>query len=216
MKRFSQSFHNLLTAVLPAARFKGLAAESYQAWGWSLDQNRPLNQNMKRKETRMKKVCLLTLTLCVGAFAQSDTVVRWRGMEGVITAPGVNNPVGQIQSGGGPWTTRSGNARVNLNTGEGSFEVEGLVFNGGNFSGTPGPVTAVVGTLVCNPGNAAGNPENAVDTPAANLSTEGNAELSFKIIVPTVCNNPVFLIRVPAGKWIATGTKPSSSSKSHY
>jgi hypothetical protein len=79
-----------------------------------------------------------------------------------------------------------------------------------------GQLTAVVGTLVCNPGNAAGNPENAVDTPAANLSTEGNAELSFKIIVPTVCNNPVFLIRVPAGKWIATGTKPSSSSKSHY
>jgi len=171
---------------------------------------------MKRKETRMKKVCLLALTLCVGAFAQSDTVVRWRGIEGVITAPGVNNPVGQIQSGAGPWTTRDGNARVNLNTGEGSFEVEGLVLNGGNFSGTPGPVTAVVGTLVCNPGNAAGNPENAVDTPAANLSTEGNAELSFKIIVPTVCNNPVFLIRVPSGKWIATGTKPASSSKSRY
>src|SRR5579864_3228528 len=62
----------------------------------------------------MKKVCLLLLTLCAGAFAQSDTVVRWRGMEGVVTAPGVDNPVGQIHSAPGPWTTRNGNARVNL------------------------------------------------------------------------------------------------------
>jgi len=158
----------------------------------------------------------LTLTLCAGAFAQTDTVVRWRGIEGVITAPGVNNSVGQIQSGAGPWTTRGGNARINLNTGEGSFEVEGLVFNGGNASGTTGPVAAVVGTLVCNPGGAAGNPENAIDTPAANLSTEGNAELSFKINVPATCGNPLFLIRVPAGRWIATATKPASSSRSNY
>jgi len=101
----------------------------------------------------MKKTCLLLLTLCAGAFAQTDTVVRWRGMEGVITAPGVDNPVGQIHSGAGPWTTRSGSARMNLATGNGSFDVEGLVLNGGNASGTPGAVTSVIGTLVCNPGS---------------------------------------------------------------
>src|ERR1700686_4875229 len=27
------------------------------------------------------------------------------------------------------------------------------------------------------------------------------------------CNNPLFLIRVPSGRWIATGTKPSTPSK---
>jgi hypothetical protein len=163
----------------------------------------------------MKKACLLSLTLCAAAFAQTDTVVRWRGIEGVITAPGVDNPVSQIHSGAGPWTTRDGNARVNLNTGEGSFEVEGLVLNGGNASGTTGPVTAVVGTLVCNPAGT-GGAEAVIDTPAANLSSSGNAELSFKINVPAACSNPVFLIRVPAGRWIATGTKPDASSKSHY
>jgi hypothetical protein len=162
----------------------------------------------------MKKVCLLSLALCTGAFAQTDTVVRWRGIEGVITAPGVDNPVGQIHSGAGPWTTRDGNARVNLNTGEGSFEVEGLVLNGGSTSGTPGQVTAVVGTLVCNPGSPAGSVETAIDTPAANLSTTGDAELSFKINIPAACSKPVFLIRVPSGRWIATGTKPASSSNS--
>lgn len=164
----------------------------------------------------MKKVCLLLLTLCAGAFAQSETVVRWRGMEGVITAPGVDNPVGQIHSGAGPWTARNGSARVNLTTGSGSFDVEGLVLNGGNASGTPGAVTIVVGTLVCNPGSPAGTVETAIDSPTAALSPVGDAELSFKINVPVACNNPVFLIRVPSGKWIATGTKPATSSRSNY
>jgi len=163
----------------------------------------------------MKKV-LLSLIVCAAAFAQSDSVVRWRGIEGVITAPGVDNPVSQIHSGAGPWTTRSGSARIDLQTGDGSFDVEGLVLNGGNASGTPGPVTSVIGTLVCNPGSPAGSVEAVIDTPAANLSAEGNAELSFKINVPPACNNPVFLIRVPSGRWIATGTKPAMVAKTRY
>lgn len=164
----------------------------------------------------MKKVCLLSLTLCLGAFAQSDTVVRWRGMAGVITAPAVDNPVGQVHSGAGPWTAQSGSATINLRTGSGSFEVEGLVLNGGTASGTPGGVKSVVGTLVCNPGSPAGTAETAVDTPATALSPTGDAELSFTINVPVVCNNPVFLIRTLTGRWIATGTKPASSSRSDY
>ena len=164
----------------------------------------------------MKIVYLLSLMLCARAFAQSDTVVHFRGMEGVITAPGVDNPVSQIHSGGGPWTTRGGNARINLDTGAGFFEVAGLVLNGGTASGTPGPVTSVIGTLVCNPGSPAGSAEAIINTPATQLSDEGNAELSFKISVPPACNHPLFLIRVPSGRWIATGTKPATSSKSHY
>jgi len=114
----------------------------------------------------MRKVCLLSLILCAGAWAQNTTTnLRWRGIQGVITAPGVDNPVGQIHSGAGPWTTQSGDARINLTNGQGSFEVQGLVLNGGNASGTPGPVTSVVGTLVCNPGSPAGSVEAAIDTP---------------------------------------------------
>ena len=164
----------------------------------------------------MNKLCWLLLTLCAAALAQSDTLVRWRGMEGVITAPGIDNPVGQIHSAAGPWTARSGNARIDLATGNGSFEVEGLVLNGRSASGTPGPVTTVVGTLVCNSGSPGGTVETAIDTPAAALSSEGNAELSFKINVPAACNNPLFLVRVPSGRWIATGTKPSTSPRSNY
>jgi len=168
----------------------------------------------------VKKLSSFSLTLsvalmAVSAFAQNNTVVRWTQIVGVITAPGIDNPVGgvtdstgakinQIHAGAGPWTTRSGSARINLATGEGSFDVDGLVLNGGNASGTPGTLNSVVGTLVCNPGTAT---QAILDTPATPLSAKGNADLSFRLSVPATCANPVFLIRLPqAGlKWIATG-----------
>ena len=118
------------------------------------------------EETIFVKQLFLTLLLAVtavSAFAQNNVVVRWNQIAGVITAPGIDNPVGgttdasgnkinQIHAGAGPWTTRDGSARVNLATGEGSFDVDGLVLNGSSASGTPGPINSVVGTLVCNPG----------------------------------------------------------------
>jgi len=91
--------------------------------------------------------------------------------------------------------------RDNLNNCEDYFEV-GFGIERGKLQRYAGPVCAVVGTLVCNPGSS-GNAENAVDMPATKVNTEGNAEPSFKIIVPTVRNNRVFLVRVPSGRWIA-------------
>jgi hypothetical protein len=126
----------------------------------------------------------LTLSLVViagSAFAQNNNntvVVRWRQIIGNITAPGIDNPVAgvtdangnitnPIHSGTLPWTTKGGSARVNLSTGEGSFDVEGLVLNGGNATGTTGPINSVVGTLVCDPGA----PNQAIlDTQAVDLS----------------------------------------------
>jgi hypothetical protein len=182
----------------------------------------------KEEVTYMKKISftlLLALT-AASAFAQSNTVVRWTGIAGVITAPGIDNPVGgttdangskvnQIHAGAGPWTTRSGHARIDLATGEGSFEVEGLVLNGGNGSGSPGAINSVVGTLLCNPGTTT---EATLDSPAVSLSSRGNAELSFRLNVPAQCVTPVFLIRVPqAGlRWIATGTGPVTGNGSGY
>jgi hypothetical protein len=178
-------------------------------------------KSKEKDETLMKKLCLtLSLVLSASAFAQNNTVMRWNRIVGVITAPGVDNPVGgvtdangtktnQIHGGAGPWTTQGGSARVNLSTGEGSFDVEGLVLNGGNASGTPGPINSVVGTLVCNPGTVN---QAILDTTAVDLSTRGDAELSFKLTVPAGCAGPLFLIRIPqAGlRWIATGTTPAS------
>jgi len=168
----------------------------------------------------MKKVCavlcaVLSVLLLASAFAGEDNVVRWARIVGVITALNVDNPVGNISSGTFPWTTRSGIASVNLDTGAVSWEVDGLVINGAVFSGTPGPITAVRGTLVCNAG--AGN-QTVFNTGQRPLSVHGDAQFSGTFNsggIPTkACGNPIFLIRIAqpagaAGRWIATGADRS-------
>src|ERR1700744_360515 len=105
----------------------------------------------------MKKVLAVLLPMALFAtsafaWAESSTVARWASIVGVITAPAVDNPVAGIHAGAGPWSVRSGHARVNLSNGNTSFDVDGLVLNGGTSTGTPGPVTAVTGTLICGAG----------------------------------------------------------------
>jgi len=150
-----------------------------------------------------------------GPYVVTDgTVARWRSIVGVITSQGVDNPVSShIDSGTFAWSVRSGNASVSLSTGATFFEVEGLVINGTMFSGTPGPVTAITGTIVCN----AGDPihEMALDTNPVPLDARGNALFSgFIQNIPSMCGNPLFLIRISApagaaGRWIATGAERS-------
>src|SRR5438067_2644553 len=122
-------------------------------------------------QRQMKKTLLGVLTLLcatsVFAFDNDDSIVRWRSIVGVITAPGVDNPVAGIHAGAGPWSVRKGHARVNLSNGNTFFDVDGLVLNGSNSSGTPGPVTAVTGTLVCNAGTTT---PSILDTTAVRLS----------------------------------------------
>jgi len=178
----------------------------------------------------VKKALALVITLlCAGgalAAAQhdSDAVVSWKNIVGVITAPGVDNPVAvisdqtgnvisKISSGTLPWVTRSGSARVDLLTGEAQFNVKGLVLIGGNATGTAGPINQVTGTLVCNPGSTDPNQSQAVvDTPPVELSALGNATFSGELTaaVPSPCASPLFLIRIgpAAGRWLATGVEP--------
>ena len=166
----------------------------------------------------MKKICamLFMLLSASASFAQhsDDAVVHWKSIVGVITAQGVNNPVSpNISSGTFAWSTRSGHARINLATGTVAFNVEGLVINGTSFSGTPGPVTSVTGTLVCAAGT---DQESTFDTEPVALSPGGDAKFAGKLAkAPTGCENPLFLIRIfsPAGAqgaWIATGAQRSS------
>jgi hypothetical protein len=153
----------------------------------------------------MKMYSLLLLALTASAaFAQDDSVVRWQRINGVITAPGIDNPVAGISAGAGPWTTTQGSARVNFRSGNVSFFVDGLVLAGGNSVGTPGAVTNVIGTLVCNPGSTTTPGQQVLDTPAVPLSAEGNAQFSGTFASIPACNKPVFLIRAGT-RWIAAG-----------
>ncbi|MGA8595266.1 MAG: hypothetical protein WB676_11040 [Bryobacteraceae bacterium] len=157
--------------------------------------------------THMRKLLsgILFMFFTTACFAD-DAVAHWRQIVGVITAPGISNPVAGIASGGLPWRASAGRATVNLTTGEIAFFVEGLVLVGGNSSGTPDGVTSVKGTLVCNAGSTTA--QAIIDTAAVPLDAEGNAEFRGNLasVPPSSCSNPLFLIRVsPANVWIATG-----------
>jgi hypothetical protein len=166
-----------------------------------------------KDEKHMKRILALALTLLCAtvAFAHDndDSIVRWKNIVGVITSVGVDNPVGPIHAGATPWSVNSGRARVNLKTGSTSFEVEGLSINGGTSTGTPGPITAVVGTLVCDAGLST---QSILDTLAVPLNAHGDASFEGHFQnMPAACANPLFLVRISApagaaGRWIATGT----------
>jgi hypothetical protein len=136
--------------------------------------------------------------------------VRWRSIVGVITTPSLNNPVSTINAGATAWTVRSGHASVNLRSGLTLFEVEGLAINGTAASGTPGAITAVVGTLVRGAGTTT---QVILDSTPVALSEQGNARFFGHLSgIPASCANPLFLVRIDApagaaGRWIATGAE---------
>jgi hypothetical protein len=156
----------------------------------------------------MKKMSAVLLPLLFGSalLAQSqDTTVQWKRIVGEITAPNVDNPVAGISAGTLPWVTTAGNAHVNLSQATVAFDVDGLVLDGGSSSGTVGSINRVVGTLVCNAGT---RNQVLVDTPAVPLSSRGDADFAGHVDgVPSACDNPLFLIRIPqfGKRWIATG-----------
>ena len=160
----------------------------------------------------MKKVCSTLLLFASASFAQS-TVLHWQQIVGNITAPGVDSPVAGISTGGAPWTTIGGTATVNLSTGAAAFQVQGLVLNGTNASGTPGPVQSVTGALVCNVGTSG---QATFFTSAAPLSATGDAQFSGSVgSVPATCATPLFLILSGSGataRWIATGAVLTTSA----
>jgi hypothetical protein len=199
-----------------AFRRQSVQADEFKTWFPTEKKSDFQMKKVKGKKTMKNTLLILTLVLFASVAKADDLVVRWRQIVGVITAPNVDNPVATtlspspIHSGTLPWTTKGGHASVNLSTGAVSFDVDGLVLNGGDFSGTlPSGFPKIVGTLVCN----AGMPAPAtVDTPQVPISKQGDADFSgqFTTSIPAPCSNPLFLIRVPAfgGKWIATGALP--------
>ena len=176
-------------------------------------------------------VSLFTLPWLIGlstGTAQAGAV-KWERIVGIVQAldvvgSGLTQPGSGLGSalGAAPWVTTEGEARVKLEAGNVKFDVEGLVLAIGTSGtstglpiGTPGPVTKVEGTLVCDlNGSAGGGNSTLVDTPAVDLSAQGDAEFNGNVgPLPAAClNEPdiAFLIRIvePSlflGRWIAFG-----------
>src|SRR5882672_10351920 len=90
-----------------------------------------------------------------------------------------------------------------------AFSNHGLVLNGGNATGTPGPVDQVEGSLICDAGQ---HDQTIFTTTPVPLNAQGNADFSGTFnTIPGTCTNPLFLIRIgpdlPGAnqRWIATG-----------
>jgi len=174
----------------------------------------------------MKQGMHLFFTLLLGltffAINAAAQTVSWKQIVGIIP---INNVVGSgtgaVSGGFLPWTTTEGAAHVDLRDGKIQFVVRGLVFAGGGPGitiGTPGPVTAVNGTLVCDVDGSAGNGNSVlVQTPSVTLTSTGDAFFNGKLgSLPAVCSTEpdiAFLVRVTAfggtattqGPWIANG-----------
>lgn len=155
--------------------------------------------------------------IATAARADDDSVVRWKNIVGVITEKNVSNMVANIDSGTFAWSVGSGHARVDLMTGHAAFEVAGLAINGAQFSGTPGPIPDVMGTLVCNAKDATQNTpatSQIANTASVPLNAQGDGEFFGTIHnIPHPCNNPLFPVRIATqatgavGRWIAAGTE---------
>ena len=155
--------------------------------------------------------------------------LRWRTVDGILRSfDTVGVGTGQV-TGGIPWVTSGGSVDVNLGTGGVSFNVKGLVLAVGSDPvlgpsvplGTPGPVTEVKGTLVCDVDGTANSGNSVdVDTAATSLDSEGDAQFSgsFVSTLPSLCsseNDDAFVIRIVkptafAGAWIAFGAVRTS------
>src|SRR6201993_4054166 len=142
----------------------------------------------------------------LAAFAspsQAQNIVVWRAIVGIAQA---SNVLGGITGGGQPWSTREGEALVELDNGFVVFEVRGLVLAGGNTIGTPGAVNQVKGTLVCGPGSPS---PTVIDTPLVPLDAQGNATFDGSFSSSTAACSPTdvaFLIRTAGGAWIGNGS----------
>jgi hypothetical protein len=154
-------------------------------------------------------LCLASVAFTPAVVLAGDAIIKWSDVPG-ITEPGstVGSGSGKVTGGGLPWSTTKGTAEVNLDKGRVKFEVRGLVLGALNSVGTPGGVTMVKGTLVCDTfGNVSGH-SVLVDTDLVPLSAQGDADFHGDVgMLPAECFEPdiAFLIRTGGTAWIAYG-----------
>jgi len=97
-----------------------------------------------------------------------------------------------------PWWVKRGKATINSD-GTINASLDYLVFAGGNFIGTTGPISQVILTLFCG--------EDEYSTEPVPLEAEGMLRAKDVHLVPMppeFCDNPALLVRIanPARPWI--------------
>ncbi len=177
---------------------------------------------------RAVSLSIVTSVIFLGPSIAHAQEVQWEHIIGIQESGDlVGSGTGQV-TGGAPWETRDGGARVNLQNGDVRFSVRGLVLAVGSSGssvtgldiGTSAGVTQVKGTFVCDvDGSAGGGNSVLVDTSAVPLSAQGDAKFKGNVgALPAVCSSEhdlAFLLRIVtptsvansnADQWIAVGT----------
>ncbi|HWO03120.1 MAG TPA: hypothetical protein VNS63_28015 [Blastocatellia bacterium] len=125
-----------------------------------------------------------------------------------------------VVSGGAPWVLKNGKITLDTN-GRLKARVRGLVIGDGalangnpvppNLIGTVAGITTVHAALTCG-GPGGGVPFTITPTDGVPIDAAGNFQIDAQITVPTVCAQPIVLIRIGApaanGPWIAASELP--------
>ena len=129
-----------------------------------------------------------------------------------------NITIRTVPSGGAPWIVDNGKVQLDPD-GRLRVRVKGLVITSGALAngnpvpdtlvGTTAGVTMVHAALTCG-GPGGGVPFTITSTDAVPLSPAGDFEIDTHISIPSVCAQPILLIRIgtPAspGPWIAASS----------
>jgi hypothetical protein len=167
-------------------------------------------QTLSRKLLIVSAVALAAAGIGRAASADPYDSLRWQSVIGVAAPNGVvGSGTGAVTGAPGPWSALGGRVRVDPHRGRIEFSVDGLVLAAGNAIGTPGTVTQVKGTVVCDTdGSGSGGNSVLVDTPLVELDDQGDARFNGSVAIPAVCASQpdvAFLIRTGSGRWIANG-----------
>jgi hypothetical protein len=134
-----------------------------------------------------------------------------------------NITIRTVPSGAAPWVVDNG--RIQLSpSGKLKVQIKGLVIGEGALaSGDPVPpslvgtvatVTMVHAALTCG-GPGGGTPFTVTSTDAVPISSSGDVEITDHLTIPSVCAQPIVLIRIgaagaAAGPWIAASELPGA------
>ena len=168
----------------------------------------------KRIGVTVPVVAIMAIHLALATFIPGAAVaeqhhVQWSDIRGIVQPQAVvGTGSGAATGGGAPWTTTGGQVEVDLDQGNISFTVEGLVLASGNSIGTRDGVTMVKGTLVCDTNGSLSGNSVPIDTSLVPLDRQGNAHFDGAVgALPPECFEAdiAFLVRTGGGAWIAFG-----------
>ena len=166
---------------------------------------------------------LFAPTLCLSVALASVTLSSADGPKVInnhVFGSTPNVTIRGVAAGAAPWVVKNGKAQLSPD-GRLRVRVKGLVIGEGalangnpvppNLIGTVATVTMVHAALTCG-GPGGGTPFTITSTDAVPISANGDFEIDEEVSIPSVCAQPIILIRIglaaDSGPWIAASELP--------